>query len=275
MQSERAATKYAFAVMAAVTAALFARAWLQMKLLDDGLQRYYAADLSYLVVPPIFLALALPVFCEDRAFLVRQFRPGDLSLSMVSRAIAIGFLVRVLWWATLVAGIAFGFVQNDNPRAVPGPLFSFQCAPAHVTILGFLVMAVMVPVLEELNHRAYVQSAMQRQGPLIAIAASAGIFAVFHPPSSWLFTFFAGVVFGVQYWNSGTLWPSLITHATVNGLIQIDWRCLHGIWNPPGSDLPLWRTGLVATAILLFASIAIFILTFNTKKCRDEAPPRH
>lgn len=269
MQSKRPATKYAFAVMAAVTAALFARSWLQMRFLEDGLQRYYAADLSYLVFPPVFLALALPVFYEDRAFLFRQFRPRDLSLSMVSRAFAIGFLIRVLWWASLVAGVAFGLIQNDNPRAVQGPLFSFQCAPAHVTILGFLVMAFLVPIFEELSHRAYVQSALQRHGPFIAIAASAAIFAVFHPPSSWLFTFLAGVIFGVQYWLSGTLWPSLITHATINGLIQIDWRCLHGIWNPPASDLPLWRTGLLATAILLFASISIFILVFNTKKCRD------
>jgi membrane protease YdiL (CAAX protease family) len=275
MQSKRPATKYAFAVMAAVTAALFGRSWLQMRLLEDGLQREYAADLSYLVFPPIFLLLALPVFYEDRAFLVRQFRPRDLSLSMIWRALAIGFLVRILWWAALVAGIAFGVYQNENPRAVVGPLFSFQCPPANVMVLGFLVMAVLVPTFEELSHRAYVQSAMRHHGPFIAIAASAGIFAVFHPPSSWLFTFFAGVIFGIQYWNSGTLWPSLITHATVNGLIQIDWRCLHGIWNPPVSELPLWRTGIVATSILLFASISIFILTVKSGECRDASTPRH
>ena len=268
MQAQRPAAKFAIAVLAATTAALFARSWLQMRLLEDGVQRYYAADLSFLVVPPIFLVLALPVFYQDRAFLVEQFRPRGLSLAIVWRAIAVGFLIRGLWWATTVASIAFGVIRNDNPNAIEGPIFSFQCAPAEVVLLGFLVMAVMVPITEELTHRADIQTALRRRGPIVAIAASAVIFAVFHPPSSWPFTFFAGVVFGIQYWNTGSLWPSVISHATVNGLIQVDWRCLHGIWNPPASDLPLWRLGILALCIIAFALISIFRLTCKRKECR-------
>lgn len=270
MEAKRPVIKNTFAVVIAATAALFARSWLQVELLKDGLHGDYAADLSYLVVPPIFLVLALPVFHQDRAFLIEQFRPTDLSLSIILRALVVGILVRVLWWATTVAGIAFGIFRNDSPFAIEGPLFSFQCAATHVVLLGFLVMAVMVPVVEEITHRAYVQSAMQLRGPVLAIASSAAIFAVFHPTAHWPFAFVAGVVFGAQYWSTGSLWPSLISHATVNGLIQIDWRCLNGIWNPHTSDLPLWRIGILATCIIVFALVSLFCLTFQKKECRGK-----
>ncbi len=265
MKAKRPVVKNAFAVVIATTAALFARSWLQVELLKDGLHGDYAADLSYLVVPPIFLVLALPVFHQDRAFLIEQFRPTGLSLSIILRAVVVGILVRVLWWATTVAGIAFGLFRNDNPFAIEGPLFSFQCAATHVVLLGFLVMAVMVPVVEEITHRAYVQSAMQLRGPVVAIASSAAIFAVYHPSAHWPFAFVAGVVFGAQYWSTGSLWPSLISHATVNGLIQIDWRCLNGVWNPQASDLPLWGPGILATCVIVFALISLFCLTFKKK----------
>ena len=270
MEADRPAAKNAFAVIVATTAALFARSWLQVELLRDGLQKDYAADLSYLVVSPILLVLLFPVLRQDKAFLVEQLRPSMLSPSIILRAVAVGILIRVLWWSMTIAGVAFGIFRNDDPSAIEGPLFSFQCPPAQVALVGFLVMAVMVPIVEEVTHRAYVQSSLRRRGPVIAIAVSATVFAILHPPSSWSFTFVAGVVFGIQYWNSRSLWPSLISHATFNSLIQVDWRCLHGIWNPPISELPLWRIGIPATGILVFATISIVCLIRSTKTRRDD-----
>lgn len=270
MEADRPAAKNVFAVIVATTAALFARSWLQLELLQDGLQKDYAAELSYLVVPPILLVLLFPVFRQDKAFLLEQLRPSMLSASIILRAVAVGILLRLLWWSVMIAGVAFGIFRNDDPSAIEGPLFSFQCPAAEVALVGFLVMAVMVPMIEEVTHRAYVQSSLRRRGPVIAIVVSATVFAIFHPPSSWSFTFVAGVVFGIQYWNSRSLWPSLISHATVNGLIQVDWRCLHGIWNPPISELPLWRIGIPATGILIFATISIIGLIRGMKKRRDD-----
>jgi len=274
MEASRPAAKYAFAVIVATTAALFARSWLQMELLRDGLQKDHAADLSYLVVPPILLVLLSPVIRQDKTFLLERFRWSALSPSIILRAVAVGVLIRLLWWNMTIAGVAFGYFRNDNPLAVEGPVFWFQCPPAQVALVGFVVMAVMVPIIEEVTHRAYVQSSLRHRGPVIAIAASAMVFAVFHPSSSLWFTFVAGVVFGVQYWNSGSIWPSLISHATVNGLIQVDWRCLHGIWNPPISELPLWRIGVPATAVLILAMTLIVSLIRDTKMRRGDRSPR-
>lgn len=274
MEADRPAAKNAVAVIVATTAALFARSWLQVELLQDGLQKDYAADLSYLVVPPILLVLLFPVLRQDKAFLIEQFRPTALSPSIILRAVAVGVLIRVLWWSMTIAGVAFGTLRNDDPFAIEGPLFSFQCPAAQVAMVGFLVMAVMVPIVEEVTHRAYVQSSLRHRGPVIAIAASAAAFAIFHPPSHWSFTFVAGVVFGVQYWNAASLWPSLISHATVNSLIQVDWRCLHGIWNPPVSELPYWRIGVAATCLLVIVAISIVCLLRGEKMRRGDRSPR-
>lgn len=275
MEVSRPAAKNAFAVIVATTAALFGRSWLQLELLRDGLQTDYAADLSYLAVSPILLVLMFPIWRLDKSFLVAQFRPSMLSPSIILRAVAVGLLIRVLWWSMTIAGVAFGIFQNKDPSAIEGPIFSFQCPAAQVALVGFLVMVLMVPIVEEVTHRAYVQSSLRRRGPVVAIAASAAVFAIFHPPSHWSFTFVAGVVFGIQYWNARSLWPSLISHATFNSLVQVDWRCLHGIWNPPISELPLWRIGIPAAGVLVFATILIVGLIRDTEKTRrDDQPPR-
>lgn len=255
------------AVIVATTAALIGRAWLQVELLAGGLPKDYAADLSYLVVPPILLVLLAPVLSKDRSFLVEQFRYPGISLSIVFEAVLIGLLLRIVSWAKLVAGVAFGVYRSDDPLAIEGPRFAFQCASPHVVILGFVVMAVMIPVIEEVTHRAYIQSALHDRGPLIAISVSAIIFAIFHPPANLAFTFFAGVVLGYQYWYSGSLWPSLISHATVNGLIQIDWRCLAVQWNPHATELPILSSGIPAILVLMTSFYAIFLLV---KKRRGD-----
>lgn len=248
------------AVVLATTAALFGRSWLQLRLLADGVQKDYAADLSYLVVPPILLALLAPVIVKDKAFIAQQFRLTGLTLWTVLSAIAIGVLARTIWWGQLFAGISFGFYQNDDPYAIEGPWFMFDCSAPHIVALGFLVMTLMVPIIEELTHRSYVQTAFRDRAPVIAICLSALVFAIFHRLSSWPFALFAGLIFGVQYWKFGTVWPSLISHATVNALIQVDWRCLRGLWNPPSSKMPLWSIGVPSLLILLVAVLTIIYL---------------
>ncbi|MBU2677173.1 MAG: CPBP family intramembrane metalloprotease, partial [Gammaproteobacteria bacterium] len=195
------------AVLVASTAALIARAWLQLHLQTDGLAKGYASDLSFLIVPPIMMVLLAPVYCSDRTFLFHQFRRSAISAKLIVNAILIGVLLRLAAWSRLVAGASFGIHRSSDPLAVEGPVFGFQCASPAAVALGFVVMAAMVPVIEEVVHRAYVQSGLRHYGSVAAIVLSAGVFAVFHPTSSWLFSFVAGLVFGIQYWQTGSLWP--------------------------------------------------------------------
>ena len=248
------------AVLVATIAALTARSWLQIQLIQGGMRSLVAADLSYLVVPPVLILLLFPLWRREKVFLISQFSRKDLTWKLALTAIAIGILIRVLWWSQLIAGVSFGVYTSPDPEAIVGPIISFQCSSPGVVFLGFLVMAVLVPLIEEIVHRGYVQTAMRHRGIALAILTSAFVFALFHKMTSWPFAFSAGVVLGAQYWATRSLWSSLICHAVINGMVQIDWRCMSGQWNPKPGDLPLLVPGLVATTIGIICLTTLMIL---------------
>lgn len=248
------------AVVIATFAALVARAWLEVQLVQAGMQSLVAADLSYLVVPPILVLLLFPLWRTEKNFLSSQFSRKNLTWRLVLTAVAIGVLIRLMWWSQLIAGVSFGIYAHSDPDAIVGPVFSFQCASPSVVFLGFIVMAVLVPLIEEIVHRGYVQTALRHRGFAIAIAISSMVFALFHPFESWSYVFLIGIVLGTQYWFTRSLWSSLITHATINGLIQIDWRCLSGQWNPRPDDLPILLPGLTAIFVLVGSLLLLFLL---------------
>jgi len=272
MNSRAPARTQVFAAILALTAALFARAYLQIILRESGYDKLYAADLSYLVVPPILALLLFPLLKQNSLEIRRQFAVTKLSGHLVLSAFALGVLLRLAWWSQLAAGVSLGIYRSGDSSAIIGPAFELQCPPAHVLATGIVVMAILVPIIEETVNRGLIQSALHRFGPWIAITGSAIVFTVFHPPGNWGFVFLAGVVFGTQYWITRSLWSSLITHATINLLIQFDWRCLQGQWNPHANDLPLVIPGAVTLVLLAF--IGASILAILRYMHRGELSPR-
>jgi membrane protease YdiL (CAAX protease family) len=244
-------TRTLVAVLVALFAALIFRTWLQLELLETGMERFFAADLSYLIVPPALALILFPLWRSEKPFLASRLRLQDLTLRIAFQGIAIGFLLRLFWWSQVVAGVSFGLYSSSDPNATIGPEFSFHCSSPIVAGLGIVVMAILVPLIEEVIHRGYVVSYLQRHGPVIAIVISAIAFTVLHVPSTWWFAFLTGLVFGYLYWKTHTLWLSLLAHMTINGLIQLDWRCLKGAWSPPGNDLPLLVPGVISTITML------------------------
>ena len=168
------------AVFIATFAALIARSWLQLRLMRNGMPPLIAADVSFLVVPPILLLLLFPLWNNEKRFLASLFRRQDLTWRLALSAMAIGIMIRFAWWGQLVAGGSFGVYQSTDPAAIVGPVFSFQCDSPSVVILGFVVMAILVPVIEEVTNRGYFQTILQRRGAIFAIVGSALIFTVFH-----------------------------------------------------------------------------------------------
>ena len=244
------------AIVLALVFALAARAWLTRVLLGHGYEDPGARYLAYLVVPPVLLVMLAPVLVRHRTFLCGLFSPYPLTLRLALAAAALGIAARVVWWSQLVARVSLGAVASGEPGAAVGPVFSWSCPPLPSLALGLLVMAMLVPLVEETLHRGLLQSALAQRGTLLAIPVSAAIFTVFHPPSSYGFVFFMGLVLGVQFRVTGSLWPTMITHATYNGLIQFDWRCLQGRWNPPADSVPL----LWPAAGALLAGVAACLL---------------
>ena len=272
MTSRTPTLKHAIATLLALTAALLARSWLQVELRAGDMDKLYAADLSYLVVPPILLLLLFPVLRANGAGLRRQLDIANIGAGLVLSAIGLGILLRLAWWCQLAAGISIGVYSQDGPHSAVVPVFSFQCPPAYVIAMGVIVMAVLVPVIEEVMHRGFVQSALYRYGPVVAILGAAAVFTVFHPPGSWGFVFSAGVMLGTQYRITKSLWSSLISHATINALIQLDWRCLRGLWNPPATEIPLMES--FAVALILFFVCIGSIVAVLVRMHRGDMSPR-
>ena len=178
-------------------------------------------------------------------------------MRLVLTAIAIGVLARVAYWCQLLGSIAFGLLTNSDPAAIPGPLVSFGCPPAHVFLLGLLVWTGLVPVIEEVINRGLIQSTLMDRGHWFAIIVSALLFAAFHTPASMPFVFIFGIVFAMQFANTRTLLTTIITHATYDGLIQFDWRCVQGNWNPPIGDTPMLGLGVTYLLGLIVSCAAI------------------
>lgn len=252
--------RHLLAIVLAQACALFTQAWLARNLAARGYDSLDAHYLAYLVVPPVLLLFLAPVLSRHRTFITQLFDRHAMRLRVLLAAVALGVTLRILWWAQLIARISFGVTVNDSPAAIAGPVFGWACPPPAALLLGLLVMALLIPLMEEAVHRGLVQSAFVHRGPIPAVLVSAVIFTVFHPPSSYGFVFLTGVVLGAQFWLTGSLWTTMITHATYNALAQFDWRCLQGQWNPPPENLPQEIPGLVALATMLFGALATLAL---------------
>ncbi len=247
------------AVLTATIAALIVRSWMQVSLVDGGMPPVMAANVSYLLVPPLLLLLLFPLWRSERKFLGFLFRRRAMSCKLALTAIAIGTLLQALWWSQVVAGASFGLYKSDNPDAIVGPLVSYACTSPAAIVLGLLVMAVLVPLVEEITHRGFIQTALQQQTVVGSILVSATVFAILHELTVWPFALFAGVVLGVQFWATQSLWSSAITHATANVLVQIDRHCLSVTWNPRPENIPIWFPGLMGL-IIFAASLTCLLL---------------
>lgn len=260
------------AALLALAAALLCRAWLQVTLETAGLDRRSAADLSYFVVPPVLLVLLLPVLHADQAFIRKlvHFRPVTLRLLLV--AVAIGLLLRIAWWSQLVARISFGWQSSTDPQAIVGPVANFSCPPTASMVAGIVVATLLIPPIEELIHRGYVQTRLHPRGPVLAITISTLLFVVFHRTSGWGLALAGGAVLGTMYWASGSLWPSIVTHSVVNLEPQITWRCLNLHWNPAADALPLWSVGIPATLVFCLSVGLMAWLALVKCGCREQVP---
>ena len=267
----RLSAKALVLVLLALACALFVRALLETRLHAHGWDKNYAGDIAYLVVPPILALLLCPLLRDNASWLRCFLALRRVSLSGLAVAIALGLLIRVTWWAQLIASVSFGMAADPKPGAPAEFHLQFECPPPAIFATGLLVTAMLVPIVEETLHRGIVQSSLSNLGNSFAIVASAAIFAAFHGQGSYAFIFIVGLALGIQFQRTQTLWTGIATHATYNGLIQFDWRCLQSTWNPPPGDIPLYVPGFAALGAMLGSvTAAAFVLA----RCAPGHPER-
>ncbi len=247
------------AIMIFQVAALFARAFLEIRLIDSGEPPPFARDLSYLVVAPILIILMYPILRRHGSYLRALLRRQDLTIRLIATSVLLGFALRMTFWGGLISFASFGILQNADPRAIVGPRISIGCPDADVLALSFLVMSFFVPVIEETINRGLILQSLLRGGRLFALLLSSVLFALMHDPQAIAVAFLGGLFLGVQMINCKTLWGPLITHATYNAMAIIGWECVRVQWNPIETTPAVMGTGTIA-ASLAVVGIALGII---------------
>jgi membrane protease YdiL (CAAX protease family) len=87
-------------------------------------------------------------------------------------------------------------------------------------LLALLAGGLVAPIAEEVFFRGYLFAGLRRHiGLWPALALSAALFALAHVlPTSWPPIFVLGMLFALLYEQTGSIWPAVMLHGTINVL---------------------------------------------------------
>lgn len=166
-----------------------------------------------------FVALALAVLWRHYAELRTDWlAPADLILSVV-----LGFVVVVLWVNLDAGWMLMGEMgEGYDPRDAEGQIDWLMVA---FRIVG---AALVVPLMEELFWRSFIQRWVQ-QGDFLALdparigvkalLIASALFATAHV--QWFAGLIAGLAYGWLYIRTRNLWAPIIAHAVTNGALGV------------------------------------------------------
>ena len=144
----------------------------------------------------------------------------------------LGLLARLGGWSVLITATAFGGFEFSPPGQGNGPWLWFACPPLPMLLLGLLVTVVLIPPGEEIINRGLIFGQIARRNRSRAVITSAALFAILHNPEGMAAAFAIGILLAIQTFQTGSILPSIVTHATYNFLRVVDWYCMHAVWNP-------------------------------------------
>lgn len=135
-------------------------------------------------------------------------------------------------------------------------------------IISLVVIALAPAVFEETFFRSGLQNFLSRwfKGPWIAILLTSIIFSLIHLSYyGFLVRFGLGVILGLIFYYSGTIWLSILFHFLVNG-VQVTFLYLVSLnhataKSSPDFNVPIWP--ILPTIIVMF-------LLFNLFKKKSE-----
>jgi len=177
-----------------------------------------------LVTGLVFYAVtALWVLARSASLELRPFTGlGPNAAVGAAEGAVVGGVAAVL----LVAALR---LVTGHPVLDPSTAFLASQGSWSALLLGFLVIVVAAPLVEELVFRGFMAESYRRHGSRLAIILSAGAFSLAHlSPAQLRYYLLMGVALGVVYWRRGLV-GSIATHATFNGvLLAVALAAAHG-----------------------------------------------
>ena len=197
----------------------------------EGLLPDWAPDFDERWLYPLkagLVALALAVLWRHYA----EIKSYGLPLKHLLLSLAVGVVVLVLWvnldagWM-LMGEMGKGYNPTNDAGQIDWMLVAFRIAGA----------ALVVPVMEELFWRSFLQRWVQQpdfmtlepaQIGLKALFIASALFAVEH--LQWFAGLVAGLAYGWLYIRTRNLWAPIIAHAVTNGALGA-YVVVTGRWN--------------------------------------------
>ncbi len=140
-------------------------------------------------------------------------------------------------------------------------------------ILSMLIIALMPAMFEEIFFRAGIQNLFVRwfKNPWIAIIVTGIIFSAIHLSYyGFLVRFALGIILGLIFYYSGSLWLSVLLHFLFNGIqVTVLYAMnMHGLKQTKDieENFPVW-TGVVALILLIYL-FTIFKRTSETEQAQ-------
>lgn len=135
-------------------------------------------------------------------------------------AVPVLLLGGLVGMAVINLGIAAVLGEFDNPQL--DGLTGGQAVSPTETIALLLLVAVLVPIVEELFFRGMIYPLLRRHGAVVAIVGSAALFSVAHfIPVVMPALFFIGLILGaLREWSRSVI-PGIVFHALQNGLVVL------------------------------------------------------
>jgi len=156
----------------------------------------------------------------------------------------------------LAIGISLAYLIATVIPPDPSVKMLYEQMTWPVAVPFVLFIALAPAITEELLFRGYIQSRLlKRWSPGTAIFVTSTLFAIMHiTPHSVVNAFVIGLWLGVLAWRTGSVWPSVVCHAFINGA----WN----VWNvgrrldvfPDTPPLPLGIAGGVLIVACFAAS---------------------
>src|SRR5437868_12104927 len=158
-----------------------------------------------------FYAVVLMVIAGPLMLLKPAWLKGDRQTAAV-----LGIEVGLAAAAVL---IGLFWVSSGHPILDPSVSVLVSEGSVTRTILAFVVIAMIAPVVEELLFRGVVAESLRKNAAPVALGVSSFLFACAHLHSLRYYTL-CGLVLGLLYWHRG-LWASIAAHATFNGALVV------------------------------------------------------
>ncbi|MFL5262483.1 MAG: type II CAAX prenyl endopeptidase Rce1 family protein [Anaeromyxobacteraceae bacterium] len=220
------------------------------------------SEICALLLPAVVAAAGSNL--RPRAALLLARRPtaaqAGLAVAVSLAAFGVAVPLAALWSLALPERLLRTFDVSRIFEAPPLTRYSLA-----------LLAATVAPLCEEAAFRGWILTALRtRHSVRDAIALSTVLFAVMHlDPVRLPALLVLGAVFGWLAWRSGSLWPSIIAHATNNALVGA--IALSQAGTAP--DVAERAAPLQALAVLLAAGVLLWGALSAYRRVTPEPPP--